>query len=96
MAMSWSVPEQAKLSIQIWGDTAVIYYSLSGQTHLLNALAYEVLLLLQASPETISTLISKLGVIFEVEDKADLTIQIQKLTSEFENLGLIESTQCEN
>ncbi|NOR79721.1 MAG: HPr-rel-A system PqqD family peptide chaperone [Methyloprofundus sp.] len=94
--MSWSVPEQAKLSIQIWGDTAVIYYSLSGQTHLLNGLACEVLQLLQASPETISTLISKLGVIFEVEDKADLRLQLQKLASEFETLGLIESTQCEN
>ena len=91
MEITWSVPKQATLAIEIW-----VYNALSGQTHLLNILAYEVLQQLQKGPETISSLVSKLCFIFEVEDKVELSLQAQKLMGEFENLGLIESTECEN
>ena len=89
--MIWSIPENANLSIEIWDENAIVYSSLSGETHLLNGLACEVLQLFQAAPETISTLISKLCMILEVEDEADLEGQIQRLMGEFEKLGLIES-----
>lgn len=94
--MSWAVPEQAVISIEVWGDNAVVFSSMSGQTHLLNGLACEALLLLKIAPETVATLVNKLCMIFDVEDKVELEIQIQSLMHEFENLGLIESTQCEN
>lgn len=94
--MSWTVPEQAVISIEIWEDHAVVFSSMSGQTHLLNGLACEVLQLIKTAPETVATLVNKLCMIFDVEDKVDLEIQIQSLMYEFENLGLIESTQCEN
>lgn len=96
MERVWSIPENANIVIENWGENAIIYSSLSGETHLLNELAYEVLMLFQAGSETLTTLIDKLYTIFEVEDKADLELQIQKLMTDFENLGLIESTECEN
>ncbi len=94
--MLWSVPEQAVLSIQHWDDTAVVYFSLSGETHLLNGLACDVLQLLQISPQTMPDLMNKLCIIFDVEDKNDLQIQIQRLIGEFEILGLVESSECED
>lgn len=93
MEMSWSVPHQAILSIVEWDDTGIVYYSLSGQTHLLNDLACQVLQLLQRSSETISSLVVKLCDIYEVEDEDDLKLQILKLMREFESLGLIEVNQ---
>ena len=94
--MICSVPEHANLEIEIWDEHAIVFSPLSGETHLLNTLAYEVLQLLQVSPETTSTLISKLCMIFDVEDKADLALQIQKMMADFDKLGLIESAKRES
>lgn len=94
--MIWHVSKQAQLTIEEWDDSAVVYSSLSGETHLLNSLACEILKLLQVESGTIATLIGKVCVIFEVEDKVDLEQQIGKLIGDFENLGLIESIQREN
>ena len=94
--MSWSIPENANIAIETWDESAIIYSSLSGETHLVNELACEVLKIFLAAPETFTTLITKLNMIFEVEDQADLELQIQKLIINFENLGLIESAECEN
>ena len=96
MVKCWSIPEHTSLAIEVWGENAIVFYSLTGQTHLVNALACEVLMLFQADSETFASLINKLHRIFEVEDKADLELQTQKLITDFEKLGLIESTECEN
>lgn len=96
MEIIWSIPECANIAIENWDENAMVFYSLTGETHLINALACEVLMLFQTGPETFSSLINKLCMIFEVEDKADLELQIQKLIANFENLGLIESAECEN
>jgi len=94
--MIWSIPENANIAIETWDENAIIYFSLSGETHLLNELAYEVLRLFLGGSQTLAALMNKLCLIFEVEDQADLELQIQKLIINFENLGLIESTECEN
>lgn len=96
MEIGWTVSIKTNFSIQTWGENSVVYNAMSGQTHLLNALAGEVLQLIQESPSTVSALISKLCRSYEVEDKDDLQKQIQKLISEFEILGLIEPIECES
>jgi len=94
--MIWSIPRNTNIAIETWDENAIIFCSLSGETHLINILACEVLKILQATPESFTTLITKLNMIFEVEDQADLELQIQKLIINFKNLGLIESAECEN
>ncbi|NOQ63326.1 MAG: HPr-rel-A system PqqD family peptide chaperone [Methyloprofundus sp.] len=84
------------MSICLWDESAVVYCGLSGQTHILNLLAYEILQLLQESPNSILSLISQLELLFEIDDKAVLETQIQELLSNFESLGLIEVTDSEN
>ena len=94
--ITWTVPEQSAIAVCLWGESAVVYCGLSGQTHILNLLAYEILQLLQESSNNISSLINQLDMLFEIDDKAVLATQIQQLLSNFESLGLIEATDSEN
>ncbi len=94
--MYWSVPAKVKLAVERWGDHAVVYNSLSGETHYINELAIEVLALLQNTPETLASLGDKICLLFEVDDRSALQQQLSQLIIEFDNLGLIEATKCEN
>ncbi|NOQ15575.1 MAG: HPr-rel-A system PqqD family peptide chaperone [Methyloprofundus sp.] len=79
-----------------WGEYAVVYNSLSGETHYINELAIEVLTLLQVAPETLASLNDKICLLFEVDDRSALQQQLSQLIIEFDNLGLIEAAKCEN
>ncbi|BCG64821.1 MAG: hypothetical protein methR_P2614 [Methyloprofundus sp.] len=94
--MIWSVPEHAELHIEVWGEHAIVYYSLSGETHCINELAVEVLMLLKSGAESLTSLTGQICMVFEVEDRTALEQRILLLLGEFENLGLIESSKCEN
>lgn len=86
----WKLQEPADLAIAELGDHAIIYHSLSGETHQLNALAVETLKLIQEGQVTVPTILDGLCDIFDVEDKIQLGQQVKGLISQFENLGLIE------
>lgn len=86
----WKVPDSLRISIAEWGENAVVYQSVSGETHQLNALLVETLKLFQSGPLTLEALIDRLRCIFDVEDEVDLRQQIEQLILQFENLGLIE------
>jgi PqqD family protein of HPr-rel-A system len=94
--MFWSIPEQAELYIEVWEDNAIVYHSLSGETHCLNELAVEMLLFLKVAPATLSSLLNQINTVFEVEDNTYLEQRLLLLLGEFENLGFIESSKCEN
>lgn len=90
------VCDSSSLIIEEWEEVAVLYHSLSGQTHQLNDFAIEALKLIQENPATISSLAERIAAIFEVEDNAELRSQIEELVREFDNLALIEAVNCEN
>ncbi len=94
--MYWGTPTAFKLAMTIWGEHAVVYNSLSGETHYINELAIELLTLLQVAPETLASLSDKICLLFEVDDRRALQQQLSQLIIEFDNLGLIEATKCEN
>ena len=92
----WAVPLKVGLSIKVWDGCAVVFCALSGQTHMLNGLACEVLQLLEEAPATASNLVSTIMGNFVVEDKLSLESQVSTLLAEFDGLGLIELIECEN
>lgn len=83
-------PESAGLAIAEFGEHAIVYHSLSGETHQLNNLAVETLKLIQEGSVTLPAIINGLRDIFDVEDVIQLEQQVRGLISQFENLGLIE------
>ena len=90
------VSSEMDLYIHEWDGNAIVYQSLTGETHHLNGLAIETLKLLQEAPVTLTTLTNEILAIFQVEDKLVLEQKIKQLINEFENLGLINSFKREN
>jgi len=96
MSLTWSVPDVTTLHIQLWGDHAIVFHSLSGETHCLNGLAIEVLTRLKVAPATHASLTKQICMTFEVDDKAVLEQKITRVLTEFDSLGLIESLARES
>lgn len=92
----WKIPESLILCIAEWDDQAVVYHSLSGETHHLNGFALETLNLIQIGPFTLNSLVESALKIFEVEDKTELEQYIKQMIYQFESLGFIELINREN
>lgn len=84
------------LHIEEWGENAVVYHSLSGDTHYLNGLAVEILKLIREQPVPLKTLVEEICATFIIEDKTEIEQQIKQLLSQFSILGLVESLSCED
>jgi PqqD family protein of HPr-rel-A system len=78
---------QAKRSLHVhaWADGAVLYDADSGDTHLLNQPAFEILQSLQRSPRTLLDLIAALAAT-SAEERATIEAIVLNLNA----LGLIE------
>ena len=89
LTTEWVVDGDAALLLRQWGDECVVYNSVSGDTHLLNALGGVALASLLQAPATADGLAqrvaSQLG--FEVDEA--LLEMIGTLLGDFERIGLI-------
>ena len=83
----WKTPE---LIWRSWEGESVVYHVQSADTHLLNPTAAIVLQRLQQSPATSLELTEQLAVTNGLEPDQDLFRNVEKLLSNFHELGLIE------
>ena len=92
--MKWQIisSEQA-LYFHSWDNEYVVYNSLSGDTHLLNLTASQVLLKLQQSPADAITLAKLVAPTDQSKSQAELELQIEHLLAELNALNLIEKCQ---
>lgn len=86
----WHVQNSTPIILEEWDEGAVAYNSKSGTTHQLNKLALDVLKSILQQPISLDTLTDYICTIYAVEDRNDLDLQLRKLISQFDNLGLIE------
>jgi PqqD family protein of HPr-rel-A system len=89
LTTEWVVDADAALLLRQWGDECVVYNSVSGDTHLLNALGAVSLTRLLQSPATANDL--ALRVVSQLGFEADETLleMIEALLGDFERIGLI-------
>ncbi len=76
-----------------WGDQLVVYHQASGDTHLLNRLAGEVLCTLEQAPAEAVTLAGHVAAQQEMsaDQQGALLEQIERLLRQLEALGLVET-----
>lgn len=93
----WRVPSDADLRWRIWEDEVVVFHPPSGDTHLLNPLAAEVLQYLTEQPADAYQLAAHLARDKDSDGAApsnpapSLDIELlAKLLADFDQLGLIE------
>jgi PqqD family protein of HPr-rel-A system len=78
--------------VAVWGDSAVVYNTLSGETHVLNALAAAALLALLERPMTAPVLAQDLVRDLPPGSDAAWDREVEAALSGMEALGLVEAT----
>lgn len=86
----WRVPREVELLWEKWPKDALVFNTLSGETHHLNDTAATALEELERAPQSTKTLMDTLAEKFESEDAEGFMHQIQQLLKEFDRLGLVE------
>lgn len=89
----WRVVPGQLLAFREWDGEAVLYNDLSGNTHLLDGGAVDVLLALRAGPLDAATLAARLADRFDA-DGDPLAAAIEAMLSELAGLDLVESLPC--
>jgi PqqD family protein of HPr-rel-A system len=87
MTAVWRV---AKLLTKSWRDGVVVYNLDSGNTHLLNPIAGQVLKLLADTPADAPTIARQLAGQIDLDSDPDLDYNVSSLLNHLDSLGLIE------
>lgn len=87
MAAVWHA---ANLLTKSWQDGVVVYNLDSGNTHLLNPIAGEVLKLLADAPADATTIACRLACQINLESDLELDYNVASLLIHLDSLGLIE------
>ncbi|MGD2064114.1 MAG: HPr-rel-A system PqqD family peptide chaperone [Nitrospirota bacterium] len=86
----WQLTAPAEMRWVQWGDEWVLYHGASGDTHLLDGLAVEVLRSLEHAPATAEGLVAGLAQDGDEETRRQLSAYIDSLVSTLARLGVIE------
>ena len=91
--MLWMVPAEVQLEWRTWGESSVVFNQASGDTHLLDSVAAEVLERLETRSASIDELCERFRELMEPppDTDHDLSPHIQTLVAKLEDLGLIVS-----
>jgi PqqD family protein of HPr-rel-A system len=89
----WHVVPGQSLAVREWDGEAVLYNDLSGNTHLLDGAAVDVLQALSPAPATAATLAAALADRFECEAD-ELPALIDELLAGLAGLDLVEPFPC--
>ena len=90
----WQVVPGQSLAFREWDGEAVLYNDLSGNTHLLDGAAIEVLEALRLAPATAATLASALADRIECDADDELPTLIDELLTGLAGLDLVEPFPC--
>lgn len=90
--MKWKIisSDQEALCIHTWDNEYVVYNSLSGDTHLLNLTAGQLLLKLQRSPMDSMSLANLITPTDKSKSSLQHELQIEQLLAELNTLNLVE------
>lgn len=89
----WKVNPEFPLQWQVWDDEFVVYNTGSGDTHLLDTLAAEVLQSLEREPADLSELIDRVVASLKIEPDSKFSDYLEQLLYDFHKLGLIQRVQ---
>lgn len=89
----WKVNSGFPLQWQVWDDEFVVYNTGSGDTHMLDTLAAEVLQSLEKKTADLSELAGRVAASIEIEPDSKFSDYLEQLLSDLHKLGLIQRVQ---
>ena len=91
--IKWRVRSDQALHFRSWGGEFIVYNSLSGDTHLLDSVAAQILLRLQQVPSDFISLVESLTSLLQTEMMGEpIEPQLVNLLADLKALALIERT----
>lgn len=87
----WRVVPGQLLAFREWDGEVVLFNDLSGNTHLLEGAALDVLHALHAQPGDTAAMAQRLAAQFDLDDGADLSAVISDLIATLAKLDLVET-----
>lgn len=87
----WRVVPGQLLAFREWDGEVVLFNDLSGNTHLLEGPALDVLHALQAQPGDIAALAQRLAPHFDLDEGADIAAVVGDLIAALARLDLVET-----
>ena len=88
--MQWRLIDDNALQFRAWNEEFVVYNALSGDTHVLEIPAAEVLLLLQRGPMDLSSIAQGLARKWQCELGQTFLNELEMTLSEMHTLSLVE------
>jgi PqqD family protein of HPr-rel-A system len=88
-AVKWAVLANACLYWRSWDHEHIVYNSASGDTHLLDPITAQALQILQGEPMELSTLVSRVADILDIELDNELLVYLEATLSELRKLELV-------
>jgi PqqD family protein of HPr-rel-A system len=88
--MKWQAVSLQTLRLRTWDDEFVVYNGLSGDTHLLDHAAGQILQTLCATPAEIDALTASLGALWDVDPDDEFRGQIERILADLLALALVE------
>jgi PqqD family protein of HPr-rel-A system len=88
--MRWRTIRDDAFLFRAWDDEVVIYDALSGDTHVIDAAAAQILQALQHSPSDVQNLADLLAVQLQCEPGDELNQDIEAMLSDMAALSLVE------
>jgi PqqD family protein of HPr-rel-A system len=85
----WGIDERFPILWHHWGDSYAVYHTGSGQTHILDDLAAQLLKLLVSEPANLAELASRFAEAVSLEADDELYLYMENALQEFERLELV-------
>ena len=91
LTLHWRIIDGGALQFRCWDDEWVVYNTLTGDAHLLEAATVEILLALQRNPSDMLSLARFLADSWQCEMNEDFLEEIDRTLSDMRALSLVES-----
>ena len=88
--MQWRIIDENALQLRFWEGEFVVYNALSGDLHILDDQAADILQALQQAPSDVLSLVQHLAVEWQCEPSDDLLREIEMTMSDMQALALVE------
>lgn len=88
----WRLISNQALHFRYWNDECVVYNSISGDTHLLDLAATQILLQLQQAPSNTANLAGSIAPLLRTEMNGEFSLQVDRILADLDTLALIERT----
>ncbi len=93
-ALQWRVVGDFEFLSQQWDEEVVLFHSGTGNTHLLENNAYQLIRILQQSPANTAGLIQSLSIHLSPCDQAAFAAYVPRALAELRRLDIVEAVEA--